>query len=98
MYRPTTLWLEKKIIWLADPGIETRCAMGHGSGLVVSVLAVYSDDTSSNPAGYLNFLHEKMKINEKEAGVGPSLKNYYAIAYRAKLAMFFGHQTPIDSI
>ena len=48
--------------------------MGHGSGLVVSVLAVYSDDTSSNPAGYLNFLYERMKINEKEAGVGPSLK------------------------
>ena len=41
---------------------------------VVSVLAFYSDDLSSNPADYLNFLYEKTKINEKEAGVGPSLK------------------------
>ena len=41
---------------------------------MVSILAFYSDDLSSNPAGYLNFLYEKMKINEKEAGVGPSLK------------------------
>ena len=42
---------------------------------MVSVLAFYLDDPSSNPAGYLNFLNEKTKINEKEAGVGPSLKN-----------------------
>ena len=49
--------------------------MGRGGGLVVSVPAFYSDDPSSNPAGYLiNFLYEKTKINEKEAGVGPSLK------------------------
>ena len=42
---------------------------------MVSVPAFYSDDPSSNPAGYLiNFLYEKTKINEKEAGVGPSLK------------------------
>ena len=46
--------------------------MGHGGGLVVSVLAIYSDDPSSNPDGYLNFLYKKSKINEKEAGVGPS--------------------------
>ena len=45
--------------------------VGRGGGLVVSVLAFYSDDLSSNPAGYLNFLYEKTKINEKEAGVGP---------------------------
>ena len=47
---------------------------GHGGGLVVSVLAFYSDNPSSNPAGYLNFLHKNTKINEKEARVGPSLK------------------------
>ena len=48
---------------------------GCGGGLVVSVPAFYSDDPSLNPAGYLiNFLYEKTKINEKEAGVGPSLK------------------------
>ena len=45
---------------------------GRGGGLVVSVLAFYSDYPSSNPAGYLNFMYEKTKINEKEAGVGPS--------------------------
>ena len=42
---------------------------------MVSVLAFYSDDPSSILAGYLiNFLNEKMKINEKEAGKGPYLK------------------------
>ena len=49
-----------------------------GGGLVVSVLAFYSDDRSSNPAGYLNFLHEKMKISKKEARVGPSLKENHS--------------------
>ena len=43
-----------------------------GGDLVVSVLALYSDDPISNPAGYLNFLNAKTKINKKEAGVGPS--------------------------
>ena len=41
-------------------------------GLVVSILAFYSDNPSSNPAGYLNFLYKKTKINENKAGVGPS--------------------------
>ena len=42
---------------------------------MVSVPAFYSDDPSSIPAGYLiNFLYEKTKINEKEAGVGPFKK------------------------
>ena len=45
--------------------------MGRVGGLVVSVLAFYSDDPSLNPAGYLSFLYEKQK-NEKEAGVSPS--------------------------
>ena len=44
---------------------------GHGFGQVVGVLPFYSDNPSSNPAGYLNFLYEKTKIIEKEAGVGP---------------------------
>ena len=48
--------------------------IGRGGGLVVSVHAFYSDDPSSNPAGYLNFLYEKTKINKKEAGEGPSFK------------------------
>ena len=42
---------------------------------MVSVLAFYSDDPSLNHAGYFKFLYKKTKINEKEAGVGPSLKN-----------------------
>ena len=45
---------------------------GRGGGLVVSILAFYFDDPSSNPAGYLNLLYEKTKINEKEAGIGTS--------------------------
>ena len=47
---------------------------GHGGGLVVSVLAFYSDNPSSNPTGYLNFRYKKMKMNEKEAGVAPPPK------------------------
>ena len=47
---------------------------------MVSVPAFYSDDPSSNPAGYfINFLYEKTKINKKEAGVGASLKKGYLI-------------------
>ena len=46
---------------------------GGGGGLVVSVLTFYSDNPSSIPADNFN-LFEKMKINEKEAGVGPLKK------------------------
>ena len=49
--------------------------MGRGGSPVVSVLAFYSNDPNSNPAGYLNFLYKKTKINEKEFGVGTSFKN-----------------------
>ena len=46
---------------------------GRGGGLVVSVLAFYSDNPSSNPAGYFKkFLYEKTKIIKNEAGFGPS--------------------------
>ena len=52
-----------------------------GGGQVVSVLAFYSDDPSSNPAEVYNFsvklLLKRMKINKKEAGVGPFKKNKY---------------------
>ena len=44
---------------------------GRGGGLVVSVLAVYSGNPRSNPAGYLNVYMQRQK-NEKEARVGPS--------------------------
>ena len=38
--------------------------VGRSGGLVVSVLALYFEDLSSNPADYLNFLYTKRKINE----------------------------------
>ena len=50
---------------------------GRGDGLVVSVLAFNSDNPSLNPAGHLNFLYKKTKINKKEAGVDPSLKKWW---------------------
>ena len=47
---------------------------------MVSVLAFYSDNLSSNPAGFFNILYEKTKISEKEAGVGPSLEKKFGKA------------------
>ena len=51
---------------------------GRGGGQVVSELAFYSDNPSSNPAEVYNFsvklLLKRTKINKKEAGVGPFLK------------------------
>ena len=53
--------------------------LGRGGGLVVSVLAFYSDDPSSIPAEVYNFfckiVVEKNENKQKEAGVGPFLKN-----------------------
>ena len=50
--------------------------MGRGGGLVVSVPAFYSGNLSLNPAGYLNFLYEKMKIKQKGRD-RPILKSIY---------------------
>ena len=51
---------------------------GHGGGQVVSMLAFYSNDPSLNPADAYSFccyiVFERMKINKKEAGVGPFKK------------------------
>ena len=62
--------------------------MGRGGGQVVSVLAFYSDDPSSNPAEVYNFsvklLLKRTKINKKEAGVGPFKKNVYYCGYDTK--------------
>ena len=55
------------------------------SVLVRAVVVVYSDDPSSIPAGYLKFLYEKKKINEKEARVGPSLKKIHSVLVGHKL-------------
>ena len=52
--------------------LRSIARLGRGGVLVVSILAFYSDDPGSNPAGYLNFLYEKTKLTKKEAGVGPS--------------------------
>ena len=52
--------------------------LGCGGGQVVSVLAFYSDDPSSNPAEVYNFsvklLLKRTKINKKEAGLAHFLK------------------------
>ena len=49
--------------------------LGRGGGQVVSMLALYSDDPSSNPAEVYNFsvkiVIEKNENKQKEAGVGP---------------------------
>ena len=49
--------------------------MGRGCGQVVSVLAFYFDDPSSNPADAYSFsvksVYEKNGNKQKEAGVGP---------------------------
>ena len=50
---------------------------------MVSVLAFYSDDPSSNPDEVYNFsvkfLLKRTKINKKEAGVGPFKKKYWRV-------------------
>ena len=45
-------------------------------GPVVSVLAFYPDDLSSNPAGYYIFCAKRQNMNEKEASVVPPLKSH----------------------
>ena len=60
--------------------------MGCGGGQVVSVLAFFSDDPSSNPAEAYSFfckiVFEKSENKQKEAGFGPLLikqqRLYYA--------------------
>ena len=57
-------------------------AMGRGGGQVVSVLAIYSNDPSTNPAeAYSCFcfiVFEKNENIHKEAGVGPLEKHLMA--------------------
>ena len=52
--------------------------LGRGGGQVVSVLALYSDDPSSNPADVysysVKFVFEKNENKQKDAGVGPLFK------------------------
>ena len=60
--------------------VDVVLALGREASVVVSILAYYYDDLSLNPESrwLLNFsvlYLEKTKINEKEPGVGPLLKN-----------------------
>ena len=56
--------------------------LGRGGGIEVSAHVFYTDKLSSNPGGnYFCLLSsKKMKINEKEAGIGPFLKPDQAFA------------------
>ena len=60
------------------PNPKSKKPKGRGGGQVVSVLAFYSDDTSSNPAEVYSFsvilCLKRTKKNKKEAGFGPCLK------------------------
>ena len=58
--------------------------MGRGGGQVVSVLAFYSNDLSSNPAD-----DYKTKIKEKEAGVGPSFLNVIILIRILQLMKYY---------
>ena len=59
--------------WLPQLSLAKKLLLlGRGGGLVVSVIAFHSSDPSSNPAGYLNPMYKKTKIDKKEARVGPS--------------------------
>ena len=62
---------------------------GRGGGLVVSMLAFYSDEQSSNPAEAYCFYYYKpkrTKINIKKVGIGPLFsKNKYSFGVRRLL-------------
>ena len=59
---------------------------------MVSVLAFYSDNPSSNPAEVYNFsvklLLKRTKINKKEAGVGPFFYNTLLLSHKLFFAKF----------
>ena len=66
--------------------------MGRGGGQVVSALAFYSDDPSSNPADAYRFsvqiVFEKNENKQKEAGVGPFLKKHGFMIFNKKTPTF----------
>ena len=64
--------------WSFNKPIVTLKDAVRGGGLVVSVLAFYSNDPSSNPAGFLNFLNENTKMNEKRGRDWPIFKTLKA--------------------
>ena len=60
--------------------------LGRGIDQVVSVLAFYSDDLSSNPAEaysfFCNIVFEKNENKQKEAGVSPLFLKKYCFVPR----------------
>ena len=72
-------------IWTYDnSNLKWLKILGHGSFLVVRVLAWYSKDQSSNPTEVCEFLlHQnclkRMKVNEKDVGNGQWLKIFGVI-------------------
>ena len=72
--------------------LKTNIFLGRGGGQVVSMLALYSDDLSSNPAEVLDFSVElclkRTKINKKEAGVGPFFKKQIIFVEKLILIIF----------
>ena len=53
----------------ATSAIKALRFVGRGGGIMVSILAFYSDDPSSNPADNLNnFQYKKTKTNEEWPG------------------------------
>ena len=67
----------KKVVrhFKSNCGSQRFYLVACGDGLVVSIPAFYSNDPSSNPAGYLNVQTDENL--QKEAGVRPSLKKDY---------------------
>ena len=51
---------------------------------MVSALAYYYNHPSLNPAGYLNVLYKRAKINEKEAEDGPSVFSTNILAFKSR--------------
>ena len=51
---------------------------------MVSALAFYYNHPSLNPAGYLNVLYKRAKINEKEAEDGPSVFSTNILAFKSR--------------
>ena len=64
-----------------------------GGGEVVSVIAFYCDDPSSNPVEFynfmLNFLLKRTKVNEKEVGIGPLLNTFKKEEYTERVISDF---------
>ena len=62
--------VERPVVWHA----KKKIILGRGGGRVVSVLAFYSDNTSSNPTDTYSFsvkiIFEKNECKQKESGVG----------------------------